>query len=33
MDIMKKDQKFYIQALNIRFQIYFKVMLLRNILK
>ena len=33
MDMMKKDQKSYTQALIIHFQIYFKVLLLRNTLK
>ena len=32
MEMMRKDQKFCIQALNIHFQIYFKVLLLRNML-
>ena len=33
MDMIKKDQKSYTQALIIHFQIYFKVLLLRNMLK
>ena len=33
MDMMRRDQKFFIQALNIHFQIYFKVLPLRNMLK
>ena len=33
MDMMKKDQKSYAQALNFRFKIYSKLLLLRNMLK